>query len=263
MGKLNIIIDGSWLFRACCADQILSSRTIYPSVRFKLDFNKMNNALLEYTRGYEIKCIELGERYIATSIFKIPMDIDDWPNHHNEVNREDVVRIKKNIHARNSFVSDAILAGYCRDAVMEPELKGYILKKILNKSYSEKQVDTTVVALTVKLSIINREDSLAIITGDADIIPAIKVAYPAYSENIFIVTTHPDELKAHYRQSAWSLTDFNFKIPPYYLQDHVASLMCGEIIYTCPNCHMVFTQTRPIPNKSRSYCKKCFELKQK
>ena len=47
--------------------------------------------------------------------------------------------------------------------------------------YQEKQVDTTVVALLVRDAIEHPDDCFALVAGDADILPAIQVAYPNYT----------------------------------------------------------------------------------
>jgi hypothetical protein len=261
MSKLNIFIDGSWLFRACCPDQVLSTRTIFPSNKFNIDFTKLSDTLLQFVNNVDKNCIELGSKYFATCIFKLPDDIDNWPNEDPDFVVEDIERIKRNVISRRAFSQNAIDSGFSKDAIYEPELKGYILKKLNRRQYAEKQVDTAVVALTVKSAILGRDDFHAVITGDADIIPAIKVAYPQYSENVFIVTTHPDELKAQFRQSAWSLTDFTFKIPPFYLQDHVTEILHGNNVYECANCHLVFSNPAPIPTRARPYCAKCYKTR--
>lgn len=136
-------------------------------------------------------------------------------------------------------------------------MKGWILKRLREETYQEKQVDPTVVALLVRSAITQPDDFHVVITGDADMLPAIKVAYPKYSENVFIATTHPDELKAEHRQTSFSYSNLEFKIPPLYLQDNVASIMRGDHVYTCAHCHKAFARQKPIPMKARPCCKPC------
>lgn len=53
---------------------------------------------------------------------------------------------------------------------------------------------TTVVAMLVKYAITHQGDYFAILAGDADILPAINIAYPEFTNNVCLVTTHPDEM---------------------------------------------------------------------
>jgi hypothetical protein len=136
-------------------------------------------------------------------------------------------------------------------------MKGWILEKLRSKRYQEKQVDATVVALLVRSAITRPEDVHVVITGDADVLPAIKVAYPEYSKNVFIATTHPDELTAERRQTSFSLSNFDFEISPYYLQEHAEILMQGEHVYLCAHCNKVFSRPKPVPAKARPCCAPC------
>lgn len=257
MIKLHIFIDGTWLWRSCAAEQILSAKTENPSNPFNLDFRKLSDALLAYTRSINPRCESLGDRYFATSIFNLPDNMDTWPADTSGITAEDILRIRNNVKARRIFADQAIAAGFAAEAIYTPTLKRYIVRKLKKKEYQEKQVDTAVVALVVRSAVLNREDYHAIITGDADILPAITVAYPEYSRNIFIATTHPDELRAEHRQTAWSLHDFSFAITPYYLQDHVSEIVTGENVYLCANCGRVLVRRIPIPARARAYCDPC------
>lgn len=136
-------------------------------------------------------------------------------------------------------------------------MKGWILEKLRLKRYQEKQVDATVVALLVRSAIVSPDDVHVVITGDADVLPAIKVAYPEYSRNVMVATTHPDELKAENRQTAFSLSHFDFDIPPFYLQDHAANILGGAHVYACAHCHKAFARPKPIPAKARPCCFHC------
>nr|MBI3613781.1 hypothetical protein [Nitrospirota bacterium] len=257
MSSLNVFIDGSWLFRACGAEGVLSSKTELPDSRFRIDFAKLDQALLRHVQAHDATCCELRERYLATSIFHLPATLESWPRENADITPSDIDKIQKNVRARRAFADLAIAAGYRPDVVYTPELKLYILRKLKKKLYHEKQVDTAVVALLVRSALLNPSDCHVLITGDADILPAIQVAYPEYSHNVFIATTHPDELRAEHRQTAWSLHNFNFEIEPFYLQDHIANIMQGENVYTCAHCHKVFTRPVQIPAKARPCCNPC------
>lgn len=258
MPRLNVFVDGSWLFKACAAEKALAAKTEWPEKSFPLDFNKLDEALLHHAEPQVGKCT-LGSRYIATSIFSLPENFDKWPTEHHDINvsSEDVKRTKMGVLARQRFVEGAIAAGYSEEAIYRPRMKGWILERLRNKQYQEKQVDATVVALLVRSAITAPEDVHAVITGDADILPAIKVAYPKYSENVFIATTHPDELEAERRQTSFSLSNFDFTIKPLYLQDIPSVVMRGKHTYVCAHCHRAFAREKPIPVKARPCCTHC------
>lgn len=158
---------------------------------------------------------------------------------------------------REKFVASAIAAGYSEDAIYRPAIKPWMVEKLISKKYQEKQVDATVVALLVRSAITCPTDYHCVITGDSDILPAIRVAYPQYSKNVFVATTHPDELKAEHRQTAYSLSNFAFDIPALYFQDCLADIVAGEHVYSCAHCHAIFVRANPIPARSRPCCFAC------
>jgi len=122
MSSLNIFIDGSWLFRACGAEMILSSKTEISDRRFRIDFAKLDQALLRHVQARGASCCVVGERYLATSIFHLPVTIANWPEESSDVTPSDIEKIRKNVHARRSFADVAIAAGYRSNAVYTPEL---------------------------------------------------------------------------------------------------------------------------------------------
>lgn len=257
MSKLNVFIDGSWLFKACAPERALAAKMEWPEKRFPLDFGKLDAALLSYARSSIAHCSELGDRYIATSIFDLPADFDGWPKEHPDVTADDIARTRSGVEMRERFVQGARKNGYSDRAIYRPKMKDWILEKLRSRRYQEKQVDATVVALLVRSAITVPIDVHVVITGDADVLPAVKVAYPEYSRNVFVATTHPDELRAENRQTAFSLSNFDFDIAPYYLQDHVADIAQGEHVYTCAHCHGVFIRKKPIPALARPCCIHC------
>lgn len=262
MPKLNIYIDGSWLFKICGAEGVLASKTESPTRPFNLSFEKLNQSLMDYIKQYDSDCTGIGNSYYATSIFELPDDFDDWPNRFDDISTESVEIIKRNVFARTKVADSALKAGYAAEAIYHPPMRGYIVKKLGAGKYQEKQVDTTVVALLVRGAVTNPKDYHVVIAGDADILPAIKVAYPEYSGNVFIATSHPDELNADHRHTAFSLHNFEFNIEPYYLQDHVVDIIEGDHAYHCANCHVVFTRVNPVPSRSRPYCHSCLAKRQ-
>lgn len=256
MQKLNIFIDGTWLFRVCQPGGVLSNRTEYDTQSFKLSFERLTKSLIEHLKS-KGKTVEAGERYLSTSIFNLPSDINNWPNENPDVTTVDIERVTKGAQAREFMVQNAVTAGYSDSAVYRPRLRPFMIEKLKNRTYQEKQVDATVIALLVRSAITQGDNFHAFITGDSDILPAIKVAYPEYSKNVMLVTTHPDELKAEHRQTSFSYTDFQFDIEPYFLQDHVKEIIYGQNVYECSNCRKTFIRTNRIPSRSRPYCSNC------
>ncbi|MGB4775415.1 MAG: hypothetical protein WBP45_09600, partial [Daejeonella sp.] len=256
MPKLNIFIDGTWLFRVCQPDGVLSNRTEYNTQSFKLNFDNLTNSLIGYLKS-KSKNVELGERYISTSIFDLPSDLANWTNENPDVTTNDIERVTKGAQAREFMVQNALAAGFSDSAVYRPRLRPFMIEKLKNKTYQEKQVDATVIALLVRSAITQGENFHAFITGDSDVLPAIRVAYPEYSKNVLLVTTHPDELRAEHRQTSFSYTDFQFEIEPYFLQDHVKEIIHGQNVYECSNCRKTFVRSKSIPKNRRPYCNNC------
>jgi hypothetical protein len=178
MSRLNVFIDGSWLFKQCAPENTLAAHTEWPDKAFGLDFTKLNKVLLAHSAQSKPGCDALGERYLVTSIFTLPDNFDEWPAEYEGVTVEDVGRTRNGARAREHFVAAAVASGYSEDAVYRPRLKGWILKRLREGTCEEKQVDPTVVALLVRSAITQPEDYHVVITGDADMLPAIKVAYP-------------------------------------------------------------------------------------
>ncbi|OGP53646.1 MAG: hypothetical protein A2Y65_04845 [Deltaproteobacteria bacterium RBG_13_52_11] len=254
MSAINIFIDGTWLLVQCAAGQTLANTTEKPNTRFPLDFQKLNAALLEFVQNNGGACDHVGSCYIACSIFELPPDFDDWPSHYLDLTTENIEKTKRSVYARGAFVKDALTVGYSSDAVFRPPIKDYIVRKLATRTYQEKQVDTTVVALLVRSAITQPHDFHILVTGDSDILPAVKTAYPEYTKNVVIATTHPDELKASHRQTSFSYLDFDFRVPPFYFQDHADKLIGGKFVYKCGECGKVFTRLNEISKKARPYC---------
>ena len=257
MSKLNVFIDGSWLFRACAPERALASHTEWADKAFPLDFNRLDAALIKHAAATVPDCGAIGERYLATSIFTLPENFDEWPKEFPGVSADDVARTRGGVALRERFVKGAVDAGYSTRAIYRPKMKGWILERLRTNRYQEKQVDATIVALLVRSAITHPHDVHVVITGDADVLPAVKVAYPEYSRNVLVATTHPDELRAENRQTSFSLSNFEFDIPPFYFQDHVAELAAGAHVYTCAHCHKVFARPKSIPGKARPCCFTC------
>ncbi len=261
MAQLHIFIDGTWLFNQCNAEGSLANATAYPDRKFSLSFAKLNAALLAHVTAAAPPCDSLGDLYVATSIFTLPADFDEWPTRYGDITAEQIEKTKRNVFARESFFNVAVAAGYKEDAVYRPPIRDYVIRKLTQRKYQEKQVDTSVVALLVRSAITKSGDFHVLLTGDADMLPAIRVAYPTYTKNVCICSTHPDELKAAHRQTSFSLFDFDFDLPPYFLQDHADKIIDGEHIHKCAECGKVFTIKNPLPKKARPYGLNCRTVK--
>lgn len=259
MSKLNIFVDGSWLFKACAPERALAYRLEYPDRAFQLDFGKLVDALLKHANAQIESCNSIGERYFATSIFSLPEDLDEWPNERDDVSEADIDSVRRSTTAREHFAQNAINAGFSDQAVFRPRLKGWMLEKLREHRFQEKQVDATVVALLVKSAITSPDDVHAIITGDADILPAIRVAYPEYSKNVFVATTHPDQLRAESRQTSFALADFDYEIEPFYLEQHAAEILQGDNVYICAHCGKTFSRPKGIPRGANPCCHPCHQ----
>jgi len=257
MSKLHIFIDGSWLYKACAPERALANRLEYPDRNFKLHFGKLSSALLHYAQNHNAKCQEFGERMLCTSIFQLPEDLDEWPKEREDVSQDDVTSVRASVAAREKFAQGAIDNGYSGDAIYRPHLKGWMLQRLKQRRFQEKQVDATVVATLVKSAITRPGDYHAIITGDADVLPAVRVAYPQYSNNVFVATTHPDQLYAEARQTSFSLADFEYQVPPYFLEQHAEDLLDGAHVYRCGHCNKVFSRPKQIPKGALPCCNPC------
>lgn len=261
MKLLNIFIDGTWLFRVCQPEGTLSSKTENSDRSFSLSFNKLTNTLLTHVKESDSDCSELGDLYFITSIFDIPENVSSWPEENPDISTDDIERVKRGAFARNSVAQNAIRAGFKEDAIFRPRLKHYMIRRLKEGKFQEKQVDASVVALLVRSAITKPNDYHLLITGDSDIIPAIKVAYPEYSKNVVIATTHPDELKAEHRQTSFTFNSVEFSLPPFYLQDHAKDILHGDHIYECGECRKVFSRSNPVPSSKRPYCSECLSTR--
>lgn len=259
MPSLNVFIDGTWLLNQLAGGRSLANATDHPDSRFFLDFTRLNEALVRHLAANGHSCTGFGELAISTSIFSLPPDFDSWPTRYSGVTAAHVDKMKRAVYARDQLVREAAQGGYAESAVYRPPLRDWILRKVVKGEYQEKQVDTTVVALLVRSAVTRPNDFHTVVTGDSDILPAVSTAYPEFTKNVFVTTTHPDELKAEHRQTAYSLIDFGFTIPPFYMQnkENAEQIIRGENVYRCQECGRVFTTANPVPPRQRPRCIKC------
>lgn len=259
MAKLHIFIDGSWLIKVCAPSGILAQKLLIPD-QFRLDFNKLKSTIFNHISTSQPDCTEIGDCYFITSIFDIPADVNTWVG--NIVNSRPITQAQldtttRNVNMRQNYASRAIAAGFNTSGIIRVTLKDWIVRKLSDKKYQEKQVDTTVVALLVKYAITKSNDYFAIVAGDSDILPAIDIAYPEFTQKICWIANHPDQLDAAHRQTSFSFFQYKYAIPPLFLHDRVDSITEGRYIYTCPNCHKVFISPAPFPQNNQTFCSVC------
>lgn len=254
MSKLHVYIDGTWLFKV--VEGNVFNRFLADPVRFKLDFNRLNTLLLQHVSKWHPECTELGNLYFATSIFDIPEDFDSWvgkrikrPSGGSDitVSQKNIEITRQNVTNRKGFAESAVAAGYDRNCIFYIDLQEWMLLNLIcpNLHYQEKQVDTTIVALLVRDAITHPEDCFALVAGDSDMLPALKVAYPNYTQNVFPVLTSPNELEGENRQTSCKYSQYRFQIDTLVLQNHVGDIMAGNV-YQCTECHKFFTTGSPI-----------------
>lgn len=263
MSKLHIYIDGSWLFKVCNKTSALAKHMadnkLNETKHFPMDFEKLNTQLLKHAQVHNAACTEHGDLFFCTSIFNAPNDLDNWPNSDGDITDSDIKRTRSNIYARERFAKSALDSGYSDEALLRPQLKKHHIKNIKNNVHQEKQVDTTVVALLIKNAFFYSEDFHCVISGDADIMPAIKVAYPEFAKNVFVATSHPDELLPEDRMTSYEIANFDFNVPIFYFQENIEHLMAGDHVYQCRNhsCMGYFSQSNPMPSGKQPYCYNC------
>lgn len=256
MSKLNVFIDGTWLFKV--VEGNVFNRFVERPDLFDIDFSKLNRLMIDHVRRQRPDCTEMGECHFVTSIFNLPPDFDKWVGkvithpyggQSITVYPKNIVETKKSIQRRTEFAQNAIDAGYDTRDIFHIDLQEWILLNILHSElrYQEKQVDTTVVALLVKSVFMNSGDCFALVAGDADILPAISVAFPQFTKNVFPVLTSANERDGRNRQTSFKYWEFDFEIDTLILQNNVGDIMKGNV-YRCTECQKFFTTINPIPD---------------
>lgn len=100
MSRLNVFIDGSWVFKQCAPEKTLAAHTEWPDKAFSIDFAKLNKILLSHAARSKPECDGFGERYLVTSIFALPDNFDEWPAEYEGVTADDIARTRNGVHAR-------------------------------------------------------------------------------------------------------------------------------------------------------------------
>lgn len=271
MSKLHVYIDGTWLFKVV-EGNVFDRFLVDPST-FTIDFNRLNNLLLKHIAVQHPECTELGNLYFVTSLFDLPSDFDSWVGKRIThpyggqsitLSQSNIDITKQNISNRAGFANAAVSAGYDPNCIFHIPLQEWMLLNLIHPDlrYQEKQVDTTVVALLVRDAIEHPADCFALVAGDADILPAIQIAYPNYTQNVFPVLTSPNEKDGRNRQTSFKYSQYAFIINTLVLQNHVGDIMAGNV-YKCTECQKIFTTRTPIPAQKIASgamlprCKKC------
>ena len=254
MSKLHVYIDGTWLFKVVTGN--VFDRFVCDPRFFTIDFNRFNDLLLKHIAKQRPECTEIGYCHFVTSLFDLPDDFDTWVGKRIAnpyggqsvtISQNNITITRNNILKRKEFADAAIKAGYDPSCVFHVQLQEWMLLNLLHPElrYQEKQVDTTVVALLVRDAIEHPDDCFALVAGDADILPAIHIAYPNYTKNVFPVLTSPDEREGKNRQTSFKYSQYQFEIDTLVLQSHVGEIMAGNV-YQCTECQKYFTTLKPI-----------------
>lgn len=254
--KFNVYVDGTWLFNQCLPGRILANRMEFPENSFRLDFGRLLDLFVSElgTRVAENgnePTVEIGSLYFYTAIFTVPDEPEpDWP---------DVSAIRRGSEFRRRFANDAIAAGFSDEGVFSVPLRTWIIEKLVDRRYQEKMVDTSLVARLVEQAITDPDRLHVMISGDLDMLPAIRTVVPSYTETVVLATTHPDQYVRGEAQSSFRLNQFDFRFEPIYLDQSVEKIAQGENVYRCSNqrCNRVFTRPRPIPAGRSPVCKPC------
>lgn len=259
--EFNVYIDGSWLFSQCAPERIFANRMEFPDSRFRLDFSHLLTLLGEELgqrvadAGVSQAPLTIGSLYFYTAIFEIPPEPDpEWG---------DIESIRRGSEARRRFADEAITAGFSDEGVFSVPLRAYIIRRLREGRYQEKMVDTSLVARVVEQAISDPLRLHVLISGDLDMLPAIRTVVPRYTETVVLATTHPDQYDRGDAQSSYRLNQFDFRYDPLYLDQSVERLVQGEYVYRCSNrrCNAVFARPVPIPARSNPVCKPCHEAR--
>ncbi len=262
VSRLNVYVDGPWLFKVCAPGGVLAAHMEYENQAVPLDFTRLDMILLDHAMAHDPDCTELGERYLCMSIFTLPPDFDTWPTRHSGVQYEHIERTKRLIFARSRFIKSATDAGYTHYNPGRQMLEPWILRLLVDdqKTYHEKEVDGTIIALLVEAATEVPADQHCVITGDADFLAAARATKNGSNRNVILATTRPDKTKAEHRQSSNRLNNFPFRIRPVYLEDDLMEIVKGRYVYECSRCQFVCPRDDSPPRHSPC-CHACYRTK--
>lgn len=231
MKNIHLFVDGTWLFKTCKPGGFLAKLTATPEQRFKMDFQKFVGFVeseLSDVLGSTICC---GKKYIASSVFDIAglnPPIDKWPEAYTDegITPEMIVRFRNNITARTNFIDNAVkFGGFFYDANHE-SLKPHIVVAIANDDYREKQVDSKVQAELIDCGKENKLSAYyAVLTGDLDMMPALKKSYPEWSDNVILLTTEPNYPDGVSSFDMVKFVNENFKYNAVFIDKHFSKFL--------------------------------------
>lgn len=266
MAKVHIFIDGSWLFKACSKYGVLAQKFYRPE-KFKVDFTRLQELIvrhiLEKNEVCNAKELELGDCFNFMSILNLPEDFADWEGKKIGdvvVGKDNIKITSEEVKKRKEFAEASFEAGFEKKAVLEVDLKEWMLANLINGCFQEKKIDTMLVVTFIKYVLRKPKDYFAIVTGDADMLPAIEFANEGFTNNICLVITSPDENKK-YISTAFGYTKYKFDTPTIYLQDHIKDIVAGSYIYTCASCSKVFKTKVEITRICEHNCTICLSKK--
>lgn len=249
--RLNIVVDGSQWFRERPALSPLNHD-------ISVDFEVLHAALLKHVSDHTGTLTELGERHLVASTFVPPPDLDTWPVRDRALFGSE--HTKRSIEARNRFVQVALDAGYSGDAVYRIPLRSWMLR---SSTYREDYVGMTVSALLARSITRSPDDYHCVLTGNAEILAAVTAACPWSLKTLFVAAIHREVLFGARHRAIFAPADFNFRIPPFFLADHIpnlargAQVLRGGCVYECSRCHEKFIRQKPIRSKAPLLCASC------
>jgi hypothetical protein len=254
--KLNIVIDGSP--RSAMGLAPLSTAAPQKNHDVNLNFKALDALLLKHLLKHVGVRAELGERHLVASLFVPSPDFDAWP----DTDRALFGRrhTKQDMEVRNRLVQTALDAGYSGDAVYRIPLRKWMLR---SPTYHEDHLAATVSALLAASITRSPNDYHCVVTDNADILAAVRVACPQSREKLFIAAIRREVLFSENRRTMVSTAESDFRIPPFVLADHVSLLaheghvVLGSYVFECARCHEKFTRHRPIPAKVPLLCASC------
>lgn len=244
--KCNIYIDGTWLFRQCAPNSIMAQQTYNENEAFKIDFNKLINAVIDILQTDSKQNIIKGSLWYYTSIIRNIPDYDS--------NGKNLDWLKQLSVAKDKTVENARKAGFNTAGVFDIPFKPWIPQRIMDKTYQEKMVDTSLVARMVLECLNNPEDFHVLISGDLDMLPVLDLIVPSYIEKIVLFTTHPDQWDPNQQQTSKKLNDFHFNYGPYYLEKIADRIMQGSYILVCEKCKKLFANSNKPPAGKNTFC---------
>lgn len=122
-------------------------------------------------------------------------------------------------------------AGFEREGIFEVPLRLWIIERLREHRYQEKMVDTSLVARVVEQAVAEPERLHLVVSGDLDMLPAIRTVVPDYTEKVVLACTHPDQYVRGEAQSAFRLAQFGFRYDAIYLERLIERILEGEHIY--------------------------------